>query len=53
VREAQLPAIDPDWNCPWPLGWQRHYRVLADVVDAGGVLPVIEPGVLFEGDDLG
>ncbi|MGA5598618.1 Helicase associated domain protein [Streptomyces cellulosae] len=53
VRAKQLAAVDEDWNCPWPLDWQRHYRVLADLVDADGVLPVIEPGVLFEGDDLG
>ncbi|MFG2632250.1 Helicase associated domain protein [Streptomyces sp. NPDC048473] len=52
-RAAQLTAIDPDWDCPWPLDWQRHYRVLADLVDADGGLPAIEPGVLFEGDDLG
>ncbi|MEU8941693.1 Helicase associated domain protein [Streptomyces goshikiensis] len=52
-RAKQLAAVDPDWNCPWPLDWQRHYRVLADLVDADGVLPAIEPGVLFEGDDLG
>lgn len=45
--------IDPDWNCPWPLDWQRHHRILADLVDADGHLPQIEPGVLFEGDDLG
>ncbi|MFE5709564.1 Helicase associated domain protein [Streptomyces sp. NPDC056501] len=55
VRAAQLAAIDPEWDCPWPLDWQRHYRVLADLVDteAGGVLPSIEPGVLMDGDDLG
>ncbi|MEO3768666.1 Helicase associated domain protein [Streptomyces sp. B8F3] len=52
-RAAQLTAIDPDWNCPWPLDWQRHYRVLTDLVDADGSLPEIQPGVLFEGDDLG
>ncbi|GGU30239.1 hypothetical protein GCM10010289_59580 [Streptomyces violascens] len=54
-RAAQLTAIDKDWNCPWPLNWQRHYRVLADLVDteAGGVLPDIAPGVRFDGDDLG
>ncbi|WP_326794063.1 Helicase associated domain protein (plasmid) [Streptomyces sp. NBC_00841] len=52
-RAKQLAAIDPDWNCPWPLDWQRHHRVLADLVDADGVLPAIEPGVLFDGDDLG
>ncbi|GAA2509598.1 DEAD/DEAH box helicase [Streptomyces thermolineatus] len=52
-RAKQLAAIDPDWNCPWPLDWQRHYRVLADLVDADGYLPEIQPGVLFEGDDIG
>ncbi|MFJ2058151.1 Helicase associated domain protein [Streptomyces sp. NPDC087908] len=55
ARAQQLAAIDEDWNCPWPLNWQRHYRVLTDLAtdEAGGVLPAIEPGVLFEGDDLG
>ncbi|MEU9951353.1 Helicase associated domain protein [Streptomyces sp. NPDC047939] len=53
TRAQQLAVIDPDWNCPWPLNWQRHQRVLADLVDADGSLPVIDPGVLFEGDDLG
>ncbi|MEU6127241.1 Helicase associated domain protein [Streptomyces sp. NPDC047123] len=52
-RAQQLTAVDPDWDCPWPLDWQRHYRVLADLVDADGVLPAIQPGVLFEGDDIG
>ncbi|MER8225367.1 Helicase associated domain protein [Streptomyces sp. NPDC094143] len=52
-RAKQLAAIDPDWNCPWPLNWQRHYRVLADLVDADGSLPEIQPGVLMDGDDIG
>ncbi|MGA5473836.1 Helicase associated domain protein [Streptomyces arboris] len=52
-RAAQLAAIDEDWNCPWPLNWQRHYRVLADLVDADGVLPYIAPGVVMDGDDIG
>ncbi|MFD4341822.1 Helicase associated domain protein [Streptomyces anulatus] len=52
-RAAQLSAIDEDWNCPWPLNWQRHYRVLADLVDADGVLPYIAPGVVMDGDDIG
>ncbi|WP_406290679.1 Helicase associated domain protein [Streptomyces sp. NBC_00209] len=52
-RAAQLAAIDKDWNCPWPLDWQRHYQVLADLVDADGHLPHIAPGVIFEGDDVG
>ncbi|TFE38552.1 helicase [Streptomyces sp. ICN441] len=53
VRAAQLTEIDPDWACPWPLDWQRHYRVLADLVDADGHLPDIAPGVVFDGDDIG
>ncbi|MFJ9856281.1 Helicase associated domain protein [Streptomyces albogriseolus] len=54
-RGEQLAAIDPDWNCPWPLNWQRHYRVLADLADTEphGVLPDIAPGVLMDGDDIG
>ncbi|MFB6999367.1 Helicase associated domain protein [Streptomyces virginiae] len=52
-RAAQLTAIDPDWDCPWPLDWQRHYRILADLVDADGVLPHIAAGVVFDGDDVG
>lgn len=52
-RAAQLTAIDEDWDCPWPLDWQRHYRVLADLIDADGQLPDIAPGVLMDGDDVG
>ncbi|WP_078844516.1 DEAD/DEAH box helicase [Streptomyces achromogenes] len=54
-RAKQLAAIDPDWNCPWPLDWQRHYRILADLAadEPDGRLPDIQPGVRFEGDDLG
>ncbi|MCM3812878.1 Helicase associated domain protein [Streptomyces sp. DR7-3] len=55
TRAAQLTAIDPDWNCPWPLDWQRHYRILAQLAEdePDGHLPDIAPGVLLEGDDLG
>jgi hypothetical protein len=53
VRAAQLTSVDEDWNCPWPLDWQRHYRILADLVDADGHLPNIAPGVTFDGDDIG
>jgi len=52
-RAEQLTAIDEDWNCPWPLNWQRQYRILADLVDADGTLPYIAPGVTFDGDDIG
>lgn len=35
------------------MNWQRHYRVLADLVDADGQLPDIAPGVLMDDDDIG
>ncbi|KUN74957.1 helicase [Streptomyces griseoruber] len=55
ARAQQLAAIDPDWNCPWPLDWQRHYRHLADLAadEPHGILPAIAPGVLMDGDDIG
>ncbi|GGU46956.1 hypothetical protein GCM10010289_79380 [Streptomyces violascens] len=53
TRAAQLTAIDEDWNCPWPLDWQRHHRILRDLAQADGALPDIAPGVTFDGDDLG
>ncbi|MCL7370513.1 helicase associated domain-containing protein, partial [Streptomyces ardesiacus] len=55
LRAQQLAAIDPDWNCPWPLDWQRHYRHLAHLAadEPGGVLPDIAPGVQVDGDDIG
>ncbi|MFD3519997.1 Helicase associated domain protein [Streptomyces sp. NPDC058653] len=55
ARAQQLTEIDPDWNCPWPLNWQRHHRVLAHLAadEPDGRLPHIAPGVLFDGDDIG
>ncbi len=54
-RARQLAEVDSDWNCPWPLDWQRHYRVLANLAadEPDGHLPDIPPGVTFDGDDLG
>ncbi|MFF7199223.1 Helicase associated domain protein [Streptomyces sp. NPDC008079] len=53
VRAAQLAEIDPDWDCPWPLDWQRHYRVLADIAEDEGGLPYLAAGVIWDGDDIG
>jgi hypothetical protein len=53
ARAEQLAAIDPDWSCPWPLDWQRHYRVLANIVEDEGGLPYLAPGVIWDGDDIG
>ncbi|MFD6150214.1 Helicase associated domain protein [Streptomyces sp. NPDC060243] len=55
ARAAQLRAVDADWDCPWPLDWQRCYRqlVLLAADEPGGRLPQIAPGVRIDGDDLG
>ncbi|MYX32682.1 MULTISPECIES: DEAD/DEAH box helicase [unclassified Streptomyces] len=55
ARAAQLAAIDPDWDCPWPLDWQRHYAILRDLAktEPDHSVAGIEPGVRYEGDDLG
>ncbi|MEU9594191.1 Helicase associated domain protein [Streptomyces sp. NPDC048193] len=54
-RAQQLTSIDPDWNCPWPLDWQRHYRHLAHLAadEPNGIVPDIAPGVTIDGDDIG
>ncbi|MFF7816083.1 Helicase associated domain protein [Streptomyces sp. NPDC007945] len=55
TRAAQLAAIDEEWNCPWPLDWQRHHRALVRLAadEPDGKLPDIAPGVVLDGDDLG
>ncbi|MGW3491924.1 Helicase associated domain protein [Streptomyces sp. NPDC001054] len=55
ARAAQLRAVDEDWDCPWPLDWQRCYRqlVLLAADEPDGRLPEIAPGVCLDGDDLG
>ncbi|MEO3843215.1 Helicase associated domain protein [Streptomyces sp. B22F1] len=55
VRGAQLTAVDEDWNCPWPLDWQRHHRHLAAIAadEPDHRLPAIAPGVTVDGDDIG
>lgn len=47
ARAGDLAAIDPDWNGPWPLDWQRCYAVLRDLAasEPDGTLPDIQPGV--------
>lgn len=55
VRAEQLTAIDEDWNCPWPLDWQRHHRHLTAIAadEHHGLVPDIAPGVTIDDDDIG
>ncbi|MFJ7948301.1 helicase associated domain-containing protein [Streptomyces sp. NPDC096354] len=55
-RAEQLAAIDPDWNpgqLGWTVDWQRHYTGLTALLEAGGTLDGITPGVTYRGDDIG
>ncbi|GGO96533.1 DEAD/DEAH box helicase [Wenjunlia tyrosinilytica] len=52
-RQEALAAIDPDWNPGWPTDWQRHLSGLAALVEAGGTLAEIVPGVTYGGRDIG
>ncbi|MFH9740112.1 helicase associated domain-containing protein [Streptomyces roseolus] len=55
TRAAQPAATEEDWNCSWPLDWQRHHRVLARLAvdEPDGRLPAIAPGAVHDVDDLG
>ncbi|EGJ72789.1 putative helicase-like protein (plasmid) [Streptomyces sp. Tu6071] len=55
ARAAQLRAVDADWDCPWPLDWQRCCRQLALLAadEPDGRAPRIARGVRIDGDDLG
>ncbi|WP_331750639.1 helicase associated domain-containing protein [Streptomyces sp. NBC_00046] len=49
ARRAALEEIDPGW-CP---GWQRCFRLVQNLLQDGGVLPVVVGKVIVQGEDLG
>lgn len=53
ARAAQLSEIDPDWNCPWPLDWQRGYTKARACLEGGATPAELQPGVLVDGEDIG
>ncbi|WP_435059646.1 Helicase associated domain protein [Streptomyces sp. bgisy060] len=53
ARDGLLRAVDPDWNPPWPISWQRHYAGLRACLDGGTTLADLRPGMLVFGDDIG
>ncbi|GAA1937302.1 DEAD/DEAH box helicase [Streptomyces sodiiphilus] len=52
-RRETLEAIDPWWNPPWPLAWQRSYTALAQLLAGETELPEVPPGVRVNGIDIG
>lgn len=52
-RAEALAAIDPDWNPPWPVDWQRAYCAVRECLAGGATLTEILPGVTVGGQDVG
>ncbi|MEU4506970.1 Helicase associated domain protein [Streptomyces sp. NPDC024089] len=53
VRRAALEEIDPGWCPVWDTGWQRCFRLVQNLLQGGGALPVVVGKVIVQGDDLG
>ncbi|WP_323379945.1 DEAD/DEAH box helicase [Streptomyces alkaliphilus] len=52
-RDAALSAIDPRWNPPWPLAWERGRAALTTLLEGEETVPEIPPGVRVNGTDVG
>ncbi|WP_406016344.1 helicase associated domain-containing protein [Streptomyces sp. NBC_00984] len=53
ARRAALEEIDPGWCPVWDTGWQRCFRLVQNLLQDGGVLPVVVGKVIVQGEDLG
>ncbi|MFJ5197036.1 Helicase associated domain protein [Streptomyces sp. NPDC088394] len=53
ARRAALEEIDPGWCPVWDTGWQRCFRLVQNLLQDGGVLPVVVGKVITQGEDLG
>ncbi|AXK36579.1 hypothetical protein DVA86_32395 [Streptomyces armeniacus] len=55
AREAALCAVDPYWNPPWPVSWQRRYAALAYLLagETGVAADEVQPGLRVHGVDVG
>ncbi|MFK4212742.1 Helicase associated domain protein [Streptomyces sp. NPDC030920] len=53
TRRAALEEIDPGWCPAWDTGWQRCFRLVRNLLQNGGVLPVAAGKVIVQGEDLG
>ncbi|MFE7111411.1 Helicase associated domain protein [Streptomyces sp. NPDC057575] len=53
ARRAALEEIDPGWCPAWDTGWQRCFRLVQNLLQNGGALPVATGKVIVQGEDLG
>jgi superfamily II DNA or RNA helicase len=52
-RRKRLEEVDPWWNPPWPIAWQRAYRIAHAHTANGGTLTDLHDGHLINGEDIG
>jgi superfamily II DNA or RNA helicase len=53
TRAAQLADLDPDWDVPWSLDWQRGYVKTRACLEGGAGMGELQPGVMVDGEDIG
>ncbi|MET7765705.1 Helicase associated domain protein [Streptomyces sp. NPDC005393] len=53
ARTAALTVLDPWWNPPWPLTWQRHYHAARRHTEAGHTLDLPRHHTTDDGQRLG
>ncbi|MFF3787487.1 helicase associated domain-containing protein [Streptomyces sp. NPDC001933] len=53
ARRAALEEIDPGWCPVWDTGWQRCFRLVQNLLQDGGALPVVVGKVIVQGENLG
>lgn len=52
-RRQALEDIDPGWCPPWPVDWQRHFRLAWHHRQTGGALPTKTGEIVIDGADIG
>ncbi|MDQ0904183.1 superfamily II DNA or RNA helicase [Streptomyces canus] len=53
LRRQALEDIDPGWCPPWPIDWQRHFRLAWHHMQTGSTLPVKAGELVVDGADIG
>ncbi|MEU2133578.1 helicase associated domain-containing protein [Streptomyces sp. NPDC018352] len=53
ARRAVLEEIAPGWCPAWDTGWQRCFRLVQNLLQNGGTVPVAAGKVIVQGEDLG
>jgi superfamily II DNA or RNA helicase len=52
-RRQVLEDIDSGWCPPWPIDWQRHFRLAWHHLQTGGTVPAKAGELVIDGADIG